>query len=123
MDFAVLLAAYAARVAHAVSLLDAFLSGSDVAHLRSAADVLVELGSETFAALALYGQAVLAALSLDAGLRLREKALEIEERGLRTSDVEYVADVRDLLRRVADSIERGEYERSYYEMLSRRGGR
>lgn len=115
-----MLAAYAVRMAEVVKLLEDFLSGGSVPHLYSAALLLTELGNEMHTAFAAYGQAILAALSIDAGLRLRERALEIEKRGLRENDLEYVEDVKDLLKRVVTAIESGEYERSYNEMVDRR---
>jgi len=118
--FSGLLALYASRLSEAIRLLDDFLSGGSAASLHSAALLLTELGREVQAPLAAYGQAILAALCLDAGLRLRERALEVERRGLREGDIEYVADVRDVLHRVVATIESGEYERSYREMVSRR---
>lgn len=120
MDFGDLLALYAVRVAEVVRLLDEFLDGGSVTLLHNAAFLLTKLGSETYAALALHGQAILAALSIDAGLRLKERAMEIEKRGLRSIDVEYLTDVRDILGRMVAAIESGEYERSYYEMVNKR---
>ena len=121
MEFGDLLAVYAVRVAEALKLLDEFLDGGNVMLLHNAAFLLTELGSETYAALAVHGQAILAALSIDAGLRLKERAIEIERRGLRSMDIEYLTDVRDILGRMVAAIESGEYERSYYEMVNKRG--
>lgn len=117
-----LLALYGARLAEVVRLLEAFLESGEPAYLRNASTILTSVGRETYAALAEYRHAILAAVSLEAGARLREKASEIEERGLREGDVEYVADVCELLKRISSSINSGEYEESYWRMVSHRKG-
>jgi len=115
-----LLAVYALRMTEVIRLLDEFLNCGRPLFLYNAAYLLTELGSEMQAPFALYGQAILAALSIDAGMRLRERAIDIEKRGLRDADLEYVTEVRDLLKRMVLSIESGEYERDYEEMVRRR---
>lgn len=117
-----LLALYGERLAEAVQHLEAFLESGVAEHLRRASELLVAVGNETYAALMAYSHSILAAVSLEAGLRLRERAAEIEERGLREGDLEYVADICELLKRISSSISSGEYERSYHEMVNRRRG-
>lgn len=119
MSFGDLLAAYALRMTEIIRLLDEFLNCGKPFFLYSAAYLLTELGSEMQASFAEYGQAILAALSIDAGMRLKERALNIEKRGLRDADLEYVTEVRDLLKRMVSAIESGEYERSYEEMVKK----
>lgn len=111
---------YAVRVAEAVQLIEEFLNGGGLQLLYNAAARLTELGSETHTAFAFHGQAILAVMSIDAGLRLRERAVEIEKRGLRMSDLEYLTDVKDVLERMVETIESGEYERSYHQMIEKR---
>lgn len=122
MELEDLLALYGTRFAEAVQLLETFLESGEPVHLRNASVILTSVGRETYGALAEHRHAILAALSLEAGARLRERAVEIEKRGLRSMDLEYVADVCELLKRISNSISSGEYEKSYREMINRRRG-
>jgi hypothetical protein len=122
MAFGELLALYGARLAEAVHALEAFLRSGEAHRLRLASELLASAGRETYAALAEHRHAILAAMSLEAAARLEERAAEIERRGLREDDLEYVADVCELLKRISGSISSGEYEKSYREMISRRRG-
>ncbi len=90
-------------------------------NLLRAAAVLIDASEQTYAPLAAYGQAILAAICFEAGVRLRERVWQLRKRGLEEEDLEYVYDIRAYLKRIADSIESGEYEKSYELMLSRRG--
>lgn len=121
-DFTGLLAILNVRMKEAIQLLERFLREGKVTHLWAASHALISAGNETYPEFAEFDHAILAAVSLEAGIRLREKALEIEKRGLSRADVEYVTDVRDLLVRLSASIDSGEYENGYREMASRRRG-
>jgi len=119
MAFEELLALVGARLAEAVRLLEAFLESGEASRLQLASELLASVGRETYAALAEHRHAILAAVSLEAAARLEERAAEIERRGLREDDIEYVEDVCELLKRISGSISSGEYEESYRAMRAR----
>jgi len=106
-----------------LSLLGEFLERRDPFSLRRAAELFMNAGNETYSAFLAHNHAILAAVSLEAGARLRERAAEIMRRGLEESDVEYVSDIYDLFRTILDAIGSGQYEESYKIMMEKRSRR
>ncbi|MEM1508646.1 MAG: hypothetical protein QW291_04135 [Thermofilaceae archaeon] len=122
MSFSEILEAYRLKLIEAITFLTAFIELKEDSDLLRAAAVLIDASEHAYAPLAAYGQAILAVICFEAGMRLREKVRQLRERGLEEEDLEYVYDVRAYLKRIADSIESGEYEKSYELMLNRHKG-
>ncbi len=123
MSFGEVLIKYRDRLLRVLSLLGEFLERRDPSSLRRAAELFMNAGNETYSALLAHNHAILAAVSLEAGARLRERAAEIMRRGLEESDVEYVSDIYDLFRTILDAIGSGQYEESYKIMMEKRSRR
>jgi len=123
MSFSEVLIEYRNRLLEVLSLLGEFLERRDLTPLRRAAELFVNAGNETYSAFLAHNHAILAAVSLEAGARLRERVAEIIKRGLEERDVEYVSDIYDLFRIILDAIGSGQYEESYKIMMERRSRR
>lgn len=120
MSFSEALANYRSRLLEVLSLLGEFLEKGDLAPLRRAAELFVSAGNETYGALLAHNHAILAAVSLEAGARLKERVAEITRRGVEERDVEYVSDIYELFRTILDAIGSGQYEESYRVMMEKR---
>jgi len=96
------------------------LTDFDADLLREIADDFIELGNSLYAEFARASHRVLCVTALEAGLRLREKSVELQGRELRSEDVEYLTDIYDLFKLIADKIRSGEYEEGLERMRASR---
>lgn len=96
------------------------LSSFNVELLNEIADDFINLGNSLYVEFATMSHRVLCVTVLEAGLRLREKSRELRERELRSEDIEYLYDIYDIFKLIADKIRSGEYEEGLREMQLKR---
>lgn len=96
------------------------LNSFDVDLLNEIADDFISLGNSLYVEFMMMSHRVLCVTALEAGLRLREKSVELRRREVKNEDIEYLWDIYDVFKLIADKIRSGEYEQSLREMESRR---
>jgi len=96
------------------------LNSFDVDLLNEIADDFISLGNSLYVEFMMMSHRVLCVTALEAGLRLREKSVELRRREVKNEDIEYLWDIYDVFKLIADKIRSGEYEQGLREMESRR---
>lgn len=99
---------------------DRLLSSFDVNLLNEIANDFISLGNSLYIEFMVMSHRVLCVTALEAGLRLREKSIELRGREVKSEDIEYLWDIYYIFKLIADKIRSGEYERGLREMESQR---
>ena len=121
-SFGSVLSGYRGRLLRVIRLLNSFVEEGKVEDLVVASSLLINAGNDTYASFEVYSHVILPAISIQAGLELRKRASDIKRRGVMKEDKEYVIDIRQLFKRIADTIDSGEYEREYRVMVKKARG-
>jgi len=96
------------------------LNSFDVNLLNEIADDFISLGNSLYVEFMMMSHRVLCVTALEAGLRLREKSVELRGREVKSEDLEYLWDIYNVFKLIADKIRSGEYEQGLRDMESKR---
>ncbi len=101
--------------------LQEFLDDRNVETLKEAVNMMGSLAIIYRVEFAEISHSVLPGTVYEASVMMSERIAKIEENGLAEADVEYVREIYELFRFIADKIETGEYEAELNKMREKRG--
>lgn len=84
--------------------------------LLEIANDFINLGNSLYYQFGVISHRILCITALEAGLRLKEKVKELEKRNVTNHDIEYLQEVYNIFKYIADKIESGEYEEELLKM-------
>ena len=100
--------------------LEEFLDNRNVETLKEAVNMMGGLAAIHRVEFAEISHSVLPGTVFEASVMMSERIAKIEENGLAEADVEYVREIYELFRFIADKIETGEYEAELNKMQEKR---
>ncbi len=103
-----------------LSRFEKYLNSLDPDVLEEVSNGLISIGSSFYPSFTAIRHGVLSAVIYEAGMRLKYRAFELRTRKLVEGDLEYFKDIYELLRRIANDINSGEYEKGLRRMHERR---
>lgn len=99
--------------------IEKYMDFPNIKLLGEISEDLINLGNIFYDELALYNHRILSVIALDAGLKIREKYRGKVNRDLDIKDINYMRDIYDIFKKIAEKIESGEYLR-YLNMMAER---
>ena len=96
--------------------LQEFLDDRNVETLKEAVDMMGSLAIIHRVEFAEISHSVLPGTVFEASVMMSERIAKIEEKGLAEEDMEYVREIYELFKYIADKIETGEYEAELNKM-------
>lgn len=109
-----------AELSPLLSKFEKYLNSLDPDVLEEVSNGLINLGNSFYPSFTAIQHSVLSAVIYETGMRLKYRVFELKKRELVEGDIEYFKDIYELLRRIADNIGSGEYEKGLRRMREQR---
>lgn len=97
--------------------IEKYMNSPNIELLEEISNDFINLGNIFYNELAFHSHRILSVIALDAGLKIREKYRDRMNDDLNMGDINYMKDIYDIFKKIAEKIENGEYLR-YLNMMA-----
>jgi len=97
--------------------IEKYMNSPNIELLEEISNDFINLGNIFYNELASHSHRILSVIALDAGLKIREKYRDRMNDDLNMGDINYMKDIYDIFKKIAEKIESGEYLR-YLNMMA-----